>query len=71
MDAGAPLYRLDTILRIHFMPQWFGLSDPAMEESLYDSYSLRQFAGVSLSYGSLPDETTFLNMSLKPVIWKK
>jgi len=58
---GRPPYRLDTMLRIHFMQQWFGLSDPAMEESLYDSHSMRQFVGLSLTHGSLPDETTILN----------
>ena len=58
---GRPPYALETMLRIHFMQQWFGLSDPAMEESLYDSQSMRQFAGLSLTRGSLPDETTILN----------
>jgi IS5 family transposase len=32
------------MLRIHFMQQWFGLSGPAMEESLYDIQSMSQFA---------------------------
>ena len=58
---GRPSYVLETMLRIHFMHQWFGLSDPAMEVSLYDSQSMRQFAGLSLTRGSLPDETTILN----------
>ena len=58
---GRPPYALETMLRIHFMQQWFALSDPAMEESLYDSQSMRQFAGLSLTRGSLPDETTILN----------
>lgn len=49
------------MLRIHFMQQWFAFSDPAMEESLYDITPLRQFAGLSLTHGSLPDETTILN----------
>jgi len=59
--GGRPPYALQTMLRIHFMQQWFSLSDPAMEESLYDSQSMRQFAGLSLAKGSLPDETTILN----------
>lgn len=58
---GRPPYALETMLRIHFMQQWFGLSDPAMEESLYDIQSMRQFAGLTLATGSLPDETTILN----------
>lgn len=49
------------MLRIHFMQQWFALSDPAMEEALYDSYCMRKFAGLSLSMGGIPDETTILN----------
>lgn len=43
------------------MKQWFGLSDPAMEEALYDMTSMRGFAGLSLSVGSIPDETTILH----------
>ena len=44
------------MLRIYLMQQWYGLSDPAMEESLYDIESMRRFAGVSMQ--SIPDETT-------------
>lgn len=58
---GRQPYKLETMLRIHFMPQWFGLSDPAMEEALYDIASMRQFAGLSLTRGNIPDETTILN----------
>jgi len=50
-------YKLETMLRIHFMQQWFNLTDPAMEEALHDIASMRQFAGLSLTRGSLPDET--------------
>lgn len=38
-----------------------GLSDPAMEEELYEIASMRQFAGLSLARGTVPDETTILN----------
>ena len=58
---GRQPYRLETMLRIHFMQQWFNLSNPAMEEALYDIASMRQFAGLSLTQGSIPDETTILN----------
>ncbi len=58
---GRRPYPLETMLRIHFMQQWFALSDPAMEEALYDSMSMRQFSGLSLARGNLPDETTILN----------
>ena len=44
------------MLRIYFMQQWYGLSDPAMEDSLYDVESMRRFAGVNLDH--IPDETT-------------
>jgi IS5 family transposase len=43
------------------MQQWYGLSDPAMEEALYEIASMRRFAGLSLANGSVPDETTILN----------
>ena len=43
------------------MQQWYGLSDPAMEEALYEIASMRRFAGFSLGSGSIPDETTILN----------
>lgn len=58
---GRQPYKLETMLRIHFMQQWFALSDPAMEEALYDIVSMRQFAGLSLAQGGIPDETTILN----------
>ena len=41
--GGRPPYALETMLRIHFMQQWFALSDPAMEESLYDIQSILNF----------------------------
>jgi len=41
------------------MQNWFGYSDPAMEEALYETTILRQFAGLSLE--RIPDETTILN----------
>ena len=48
------------MLRIHLMQNWFALSDPAMEEALYEIASLRSFAGLSLRE-PIPDETTILN----------
>src|SRR6201987_3738916 len=58
---GRPPYALSAMLRIHCLQQWYGLSDPAMEEALYEIASMRQFAGLSLARGSVPDETTILN----------
>jgi IS5 family transposase len=40
--GGRPPYALEMMLRIHFMQQWFALSDPAMEEALFDMQSMRQ-----------------------------
>lgn len=50
---------LEIMLRIYFMQQWYGLSDPAMEDSLYDIVSMRRFSGVELA--GIPDESTILN----------
>jgi len=52
---------MDRMLRIYFMQQWYGLSDPAMEDALYDSESMRRFAGIDLGDDAVPDETTILH----------
>ena len=52
---------LERMLRIYFMQQWYGLSDPGMEDALYDSESMRRFAGIDLGEDAIPDETTILN----------
>ena len=57
---GRHPYPLATMLRVHLMQNWFGLSDPAMEEALYEITPMRTFARLSLS-GPIPDETTILN----------
>jgi IS5 family transposase len=51
---------LGRMLRIYFMQQWFNLSDPAAEDALYDSESMRRFAGIELVDDAVPDETTIL-----------
>jgi IS5 family transposase len=51
---------LSIMLRTHFMQQWFNLSDPGVEEALYESATLRRFAGVDLGVAPPPDETTVL-----------
>lgn len=56
---GRPPFAVETMLRIHFMQQWFTLSDPAMEESLHDVPLFREFAGLNWDT-PLPDETTIL-----------
>lgn len=57
---GRRPYPLESMLRVHLMQNWFALSDPAMEEALYEIASLRAFARLSLSE-PIPDETTILN----------
>ena len=56
---GRPPFSLTTMLRIHFMQQWFTLSDPAMEEAFFDTPLYREFAQLE-EFGSLPDESTIL-----------
>jgi transposase, IS5 family len=51
---------MERMLRIYFMQQWFNLSDPAMEDSLYDSESMRRFAQIELIDDAVPDESTIL-----------
>lgn len=57
---GRPPVPLERMLRIYFMQQWFNLSDPAAEDALYDSESMRRFAGVELAEDKVPDESTIL-----------
>jgi IS5 family transposase len=56
---GRPPFAVETMLRIHFMQQWFGLSDPAMEEALHDVPMYREFASLGWTT-RLPDESTIL-----------
>jgi IS5 family transposase len=58
---GRHPYPLRTMLQIHLIQQWYALSDPAMEEALYEISSMRRFARLSLARGTIPDETTILN----------
>ena len=55
---GRPPVGVERMLRIYFLQQWFNLSDPAVEEALYDSALMRQFAGIDLGHEPVPDETT-------------
>jgi len=58
---GRPQMALSTMLRIYFLQQWYGLSDPGAEEALYDMQAMRAFAGLDLGCDAIPDETTILN----------
>src|SRR3954451_7507874 len=57
---GRPPVGLERMLRLHFLQHWFNLSDPAVEEALYESVSMRRFVGIDLGRGPVPDETTVL-----------
>ena len=57
---GRPPFAVEAMLRIHFMQQWFTLSDPAMEEALHDVPLFRDFAGLGGWDERLPDESTIL-----------
>ena len=57
-SGGRPPIPLERMLRIYFLQLWFNLSDPAVEGALYDSVSMRSFAGIDLGVESVPDETT-------------
>jgi transposase, IS5 family len=58
--GGRPPFAVETMLRIHFLQQWFNLSDPAMEEALYDMALFREFVGMDAGEDNLPDESTIL-----------
>ena len=58
--GGRPSFAVETMLRIHFLQQWFGLSDPAMEEALHDVSLYCEFARLDPGAMRLPDETTIL-----------
>ena len=57
---GRQPFAVEVMLRIHFMQQWFTLSDPAMEEALHDVPLYREFAGLDNWHTRLPDESTIL-----------
>jgi IS5 family transposase len=57
--TGRPPCSLQTMLRVHFMQQWFTLSDPGMEEAFFDRPVYREFAQLE-EFGRLPDESTIL-----------
>jgi IS5 family transposase len=56
--AGRRPVGIERMLRIYFLQQWFNLSDPLVEEALYDSRAMRTFVGIDLGREPVPDETT-------------
>ena len=55
---GRPPVGVERMLRMYFLQQWFNLSDPMLEEAVYDSAVMRQFVGIDLGREPVPDETT-------------
>ncbi len=60
-QRGCPPIGLERMLRVYFLQQWYGLADEALEDALYDSQALQQFARIDLSAEGVPDATTLLN----------
>jgi IS5 family transposase len=56
-ETGRPPYRPLVMLRALLLAQWYGLSDPGLEEALSDRVSFRRFCGLALDE-TTPDETT-------------
>jgi IS5 family transposase len=56
--VGRPPIGVERMLRMYFLQHWFNLSDPAVEEALYESNSMRAFVGIDLGRERAPDETT-------------
>jgi transposase, IS5 family len=59
--GGRPPMALATMLRVYFLQNWYALSDPMAEETLYDSEAMRRFAGIELGDDRIPNESTILN----------
>jgi IS5 family transposase len=60
--GGRPPLPLERMFRIYCLQQWYNLSDPGAEEALYDSITMRQFAGVRADDEVIPDESSILNL---------
>ena len=58
--TGRPPFATEVMLRIHLLQQFFGHSDPAMEEALHDIPLYREFAKLDAGITRLPDESTIL-----------
>ena len=58
--VGRPPVGLSKMLRMYFLQQWYTLADEALEDALYDSQAMREFAGIDLSQQDVPDATTII-----------
>jgi IS5 family transposase len=52
--GGRPRYPFATMLRIHLMPQWYSLSDSAIEDALIEVPTIRRFSGIDLISNRIP-----------------
>ena len=57
---GRPPYPVQLLLRVHFLQQWFALSDEAAEDALHDFQAYQAFAGIDPGTTGIPDATTIL-----------
>ena len=57
---GRPPMGIERMLRVYFLQQWYGLADEALEDTIYDSQAMRNFAGIDLASNPVPDATTLL-----------
>jgi hypothetical protein len=66
---GRPPVGLERMLRLYFLQQWFNLSDPGLEDALYESPVLRLFAGIwpSAGFGFRPGPLWMQRLSMRPV----
>lgn len=55
---GRPPMGIEKMLRMYLLQIWFNLSDPAIEDAIYDSYAMRKFTGINFMTEVVPDETT-------------
>ena len=62
--TGQPPLAVSTMLRIHFMQQSFGISDPAMDKSLHDMPLYREFSEMYAGVSRLPKESTILGFAI-------
>jgi IS5 family transposase len=51
---------IEAMLRMYFLQIWFNMADEALEESIYDSYAMRQFMKIDFYREDVPDATTLL-----------
>ena len=72
-ERGRRPYPLSAMLRVHIVQLCYNVSDPGMEDLLYEAESVRRFAGLRLSE-PIPDESTILGTFAtcwKSAIWDK